>query len=925
MADPATATFLFTDIEGSTRLWEQHPEAMRRALERHDELLKAAVEACGGEVVKTTGDGMLAVFASAGAALAGATSAQRSVASEHWTLDGGLRVRMAMHTGAAELRDGDYFGNAVNRAARLMALAHGGQVLVSQATQLLARDGIPREIELRDLGEYRLRDLSHPERVYQLITAGLAEAFPPLRSLESGDSNLPVQLTSFVGRKAELRTIEDMVRAHRLTTIVGAGGVGKTRLALEAASELAHEFRDGVRCLELASAKDIEDLLDTAGRALGVIHQPGMTLRESILDFLGTRDMLLVLDNCEHLLDPVADLTTEALGRGLRLRVLATSRESLNISGEQIWGLRSLSLPTAGAAEEIAGAEAVQLFVDRAQATRPTFEVGATNAVSVADICRRLDGVPLAIELAAARISTMHPAEIAGHLDERFRLLSAGRRTAVERHQTLQAAVDWSYSMLSDTERVVFARLGAFPSSFDSAAAAAVAADEVIGEWTVLDALNSLVAKSMLTSEDSGATTRFGMLETLRQYARDRLSETGITEIDTRQRLHAAHFADVAEILGPQLTTSEEIAASRLVSLEIENIRSAVAWAVDRDDPDDRLLAVRIVSPLCLIVSMHRALGFGPWVERTLEPAREAPESLRFAVLGSAAFNAVLGGDIDTARRLAEEALANGPPEDPHNCSLAYTALALGNLSVDLAQAVRVLQEGADVAARGADWFSAATLRSQAGIFATLLGDVDTGRAESEAGLELADQIQNPTAMAIANYVWAATRWLDDPAGALEKLERAAALTDAGASDTVYHDTHELLARLRCEAGDRESALVEIRRALNGSVSVGARPSVSGHLWYAAEILGVFDMEPEVVGVVEGVCTRGSLATVMVAIAGRERHIHDQAIGNARTALGDAAFEGCLVRGGAMTYEQAIEFTRGSLDRILDNIWLTKG
>ena len=920
MAPSGTATFLFTDIEGSTRLWEERAEGMRHSLARHDELLRKSVEAAGGDIVKTTGDGVHAAFGRPEDALAAAATAQRALAAEPWGESGRLLVRMGVHTGGAEARDGDYYGTSVNRAARLMSIAHGGQVLVSQATELLARDALPDDVDLRDLGEHRLRDLSRAERVFQLVAPGLGTDFPPIRSLDAHASNLPVQLTSFVGREEERAAIAALLGEHRMLTIIGVGGVGKTRLALEVAAELVPQLRDGAWCCELAPATDPESMIDIVASTLGAIDRPGMTRRDSVLDFLATSHMVLVLDNCEHLLDPAADLATDVLRRAADVRILATSREPLGVPGEQVWGLRSLSTPSeteAGDLDDLAAADSVRLFLERARASRPEFALDEGNALAVAEVCRRLDGMPLAIELAAARVLTMQPAEIASHLDERFRLLSAGRRAAVERHQTLQAAVDWSYSLLADAERTVFTRLAVFPSSFDADAAAVVGAGGGIEGWDVVDALASLVAKSMLTSEDAGdGTTRFGMLETLRQYGRDRLRELGADEIDARQRRHAAHYGDLAAALGPLLASSDEIPARRRVALEIENFRSAITWALDQASDTDQQLAVRIAGPLTGIIGTYRALGFGGYVERCASAALGAPPGLRFAVLGGAAFSLVQRGKVELARERLDAAVASGVPDDAGNYVTIYAARALVNVWIDPAATLRVLREGAEVAERMGDEFGAAVNRSTLGAYAALAGDVDTALAATDEALAHARRLGNPTAIAIGAYVWAVARWLDEPEAARAALEESMALTEAGASDVVVADALELLARLQARAGDLLDALTVLRAAVRSTVAVGNRLSLAGHLWYAAEILGGAGIEADVVGILDGVVTRNP-GFSMLTVGGRERELHDRALETARAAVDPERFEALLARGGSMTYEEVVSYTESELARIV--------
>jgi class 3 adenylate cyclase len=426
-----TVTFLFTDIEGSTRLWEQDEVAMRAAISRHDEMLRKAVADHGGVVFATMGDGIAAAFGSASAAVFAAVTAQGLLAAETWQTQTPIRVRMGIHTGAAELCDGDYLGPPVNRAARLMAIGHGGQVLCSSATAELVGDGVG----LVDLGRQRLRDLDRPMHVFQVCAHGLTAEFPRLRSLEAFPGNLPVQFSSLVGRDTDLVRVKEALGSSRLVTLTGVGGVGKTRLSVQVAAEVLPAYRDGVWLCELAAADDPASVHQVVAAALGVAVRPGIDLRARVADFLAAKDLLVVLDNCEHVLDAAADLVGVLLRGCPGVRVLATSREALALGGEHTVPLRSLSLPeTSADVEKMAASDAVLLFVERAATARGGFALTAGNAAAVGEVCRRLDGIPLALELAAARVATMGPAEIAGHLDERFRLLAGRRRGGLERH-----------------------------------------------------------------------------------------------------------------------------------------------------------------------------------------------------------------------------------------------------------------------------------------------------------------------------------------------------------------------------------------------------------------------------------------------------------------------------------------------------------
>ncbi len=625
MLPSGTVTFLFTDIEGSTQLWQAQPQAMRPALARHDELLRSAIEARAGQVVKTTGDGVLAVFVTASDAVAAAVDAQKSLAAEDWPLPSPLRVRMGVHSGPAELRDSDYHGTTLNRAARIMSAAHGGQIVLSAVTRDLARgDGI----ETLDLGEHRLKDLAEPERIFQVVADGLAQEFPPLRSLDRFASNLPTQATSFVGRDDEIDQLVGLLGHARLVTLAGTGGVGKTRLSLQVAAQLLPGFADGAWFCELAAADDNDSMAQVVAATLGCVQHPGRTLSESIVEYLKVRQLLLLLDNCEHLLDEAGDLADAILRGCAGVTVLASSREALDVTGERVLRLRSLSTPDAEADDvALAKSPAVQLFRDRAADAGAGADWDGRQWQAVAEICRRVDGIPLAIELAAARTVALSPVDVATRLDERFRLLTGRRRGRIERHQTLRATVEWSYQLLTDDERLVFDRLGVFAGNFDQTAATAVA-DDGEGEldaWAVADALASLVAKSMLTTDTGpGGTTRYGMLETLRQYARERLDETRTADT-TRRRMarHCAGFCDAAAagIKGPD----DGLWWAR-IRADLDNLLAAVGWAFDQRELADQQLGLSIVGPLSWSGEWSTAFGFGNTLScaRSRMPTRPA-------------------------------------------------------------------------------------------------------------------------------------------------------------------------------------------------------------------------------------------------------------------------------------------------------------
>src|ERR1700758_3942215 len=654
------ATLLLADVEGSTRLWEAQPDEMTAAVARLNRTASKLIATHGGvrPVEQGEGDSFVAAFARASDAVACALELQRAPLAP-------IRLRIGVHTGEVQLRDeGNYAGSTINRTARLRDLAHGGQTVLSGATEPLVVDRLPAGAWLTDLGTHPLRDLPRPERVVQLCHPDLRNEFPPLRTTSTVVShNLPVQLTSFVGRGAQMTDLEKLLVDNRLVTLTGAGGAGKTRLAVEVAARIAPEFGDGMWYVDLAPVPHPGLVPVAVARALGLPDQPGRSTMDTLLRFVRDRQMLVALDNCEHLLDASADLVVTLLGAAAGLTVLATSREPIGVTGEATWRLPSLSVADA----------AIELFADRARHARPDFAVDDDNAPAVAEICRRLDGMPLAIELAAARERALSLAAILGGLRDWFRVLICGVRTAVRCQETLRASVDWSHALLTEPERALFRRLAVFLGGFDLEAAQAVAGGGDVERYQVLDRLTLLVDKSLVVAEDTAGRMRYGLLETVRQYALEKLGESG--EANAVRARHRDHYTALAALLHPPGRADYERRLEQ-AEIEIDNLRAAFAWSRENSDVE---LASALASSLQPLWQARGRLQEGlVWFDAVLAGLDTGHPGMAPAVCARAlADRAMLANWVGAADSLdqAQQALAIAREvDDPAVLARALTA-----------------------------------------------------------------------------------------------------------------------------------------------------------------------------------------------------------------------------------------------------------
>ncbi len=917
-----TVTFLFTDIEGSTRLWEEHPDAMRDALARHDDLVREAIESHGGYVVKTTGDGFHAAFGTADAGLVAAVAAQRALVGEAWPLPEPLRVRMGLHTGAASLRDGDYFGASLNRAARLMGVANGGQIVCSQATADLARDSVAEGTTLADLGEHRLRDLSRAERVFQVCAPGLSREFAALTSVDAFPGNLPLQVSSFIGREREIERTVDALGESRVVTLTGVGGVGKTRLAYQVAAEVLPEFREGAWLVELAAVRDPDGVVDAFASVFGVTARAGQSIEQSLIEFLGTKQLLLVVDNCEHVLDAVADLVDE-IGRACPgAVVLATSREALVLDGERILGVPALTAPDAEADLAVIGAShAVQLFVDRAHGADADFALTADNANAVASVCRRLDGVPLAIELAAAKVDVMTPAELLSALDRRFDVLAGGRRRAVKRQQTLRATIDWSYDLLDEPHQRLLARLAAFAGGCTREGAESVCAGDPIGSGAVFGLLTDLVKQSLVVADRSESDTRYRLLETIREYGEERLVEHD--EVLVLRDRHAHHFADYARRCHEGQWGPEQIAWGRRMAADGENILAAFDYAVDTQDID---LAVELLHATGLNNNAQTGFAITVSIEPVLAMAGLEEHPGYALVLLSAALEA----DARAEQRVAREYLAAfdaetaAAPSQAHKSGLSEmrwtVASSLALAAGDWEAAAGALLEAAEVSRRAGNNLAIAIDLGGAANALGVAGRYADAVPIATEGLALARVSGMPTAINFNLLALAQALARQNP-------ERARALLHEASHLALDYEAYtELIQKTFVAAtiGDWPLTSRFAARSIHHLHWNNQRPYLAGVLNLAARALA--DTDPEGSAVVQGAAYTLAVAAVAGAAPGSDAStaaatggglITDsrrEATRLLRESLGDEELRALREQGAALDIDDAVAFTVGRLE-----------
>ena len=956
-----TVTFLFTDIEGSTRLWEQYPEAMGKALARHDALLREAIESHNGVVFKTIGDAFCAAFPTALEALQSALSAQQALVTEPWPQETPIRVRIALHTGTAQERDRDYFGRPVNRVARLLAIGHGEQVLLSQATYEQAHDHLPQGYHLKDLSSHRLKDLQQPEHVFQLVAAGLPSAFPPLRSLQAFANNLPVQLTSFIGREKEIQAVKSLLARTRLLTLTGSGGCGKTRLALQLAADLIEEYSDGVWLVELAALSDPALVPQIVAAALGLREEPGRSLTQTVTDYLQTKTLLLVLDNCEHLVEACAHLV-EILQRPCpRVKIVATSREALGVSGEQVYRVPSLLVPDpAGLVKTqsnvvavVSGYDGPRLFVERAGLHQAGFALTPQNASEVVSICQRLDGIPLAIELAASRVRSLSLGQIAARLQDRFRLLTGGSRTVLPRQQTLRAAIDWSYDLLTQREQVLLARLSVFAGGWSLEASEQVCAGEGIEERDVLDLLTSLVDKSLVVFEaeqEDEAGARYRLLETIREYGWERLTEC--EEAAEWRRQHRDYFLALAEEAEPKLAGAEQAEWLERLESEHDNLRSALGWCQAEEGGAEA--GLRLAGALWRFWEVRGYLGMGRgYLGEALSRVGAAGRTaLRARALNGAGNLADNQGDYEVARALYEESLSIRR-ELGDKQGIANTLNNLGIVSKEQGdyRGARVLyEESLSIRREIGDRVGIAYSLNNLGVVAHEQSDYTASQAYHEQSLAIKSEIgdQGGIAYSLNNLGTVALDQGDYGSSRAYYEQSLAIFREIGDQGSIAYSLNNL-GVVAWHQDDSETARGLYEESLSIFRELGDKRGIAGSLnslgnvargrgdyrgartlqeeglairwelgdkWGIAEslealaTLAVAEGRPERAARLRGTA-EALREAIHTPLPPNEREQYDRDLAAVREALGEAAFAAAWAEGRRMSMEQVIEYALG--------------
>jgi predicted ATPase/class 3 adenylate cyclase len=858
-----TITFLFTDIEGSTGLLRRLGRRYDGVLDDHGRILREAIAAGGGVEVDTEGDAYFAVFTTAASGAQAAVQAQRALASHEWPDGEDVRVRMGLHTGEGRLGGDNYVGLDVHLAARIASAGHGGQVLLSSATTALLGSGLPEGTALRDLGLHRLKDIEEPHQLHQLVITGLPAEFPPPKTLDARLTNLLPRRTSFVGREGERAQVSELLATSRLLTLTGPGGTGKTRLALESGEALLDRFVDGVFLVDLSPITDPSLVPSAVAEALKVRGEPNRPIVESLADHLADRELLLVLDNFEQVAD-AAPVVQQLLDAAPQLQVLVTSRVPLHLYGEREFPVPPLALPDPRhppGPDALTQFEAVALFIDRATAVKPSFRVTNENAPAVAEITARLEGLPLAIELAASRVKLLSPEAMLARLGQRLPLLTGGARDLPERQRTLRGAIEWSHDLLDEAERRLFARLAAFAGGWTLEAAEAVCGDGL----DVLDGLGSLVDKSLIRGDDEDGEPRFDMLETIREYAAERLA-TSEEEADIRRR-HAELFRSLAEEAGPALGAEDPISWLERLDRDNDNLRAALGWAIRAGEAE---IGLRLAAPIWRFWLHRGLLAEGrAWLERLLAlPSAQGRSPVRGWALEALGGLTYWQNDYAPTRAAYDEAesIAREIEDNSLLARVLWDQSYMAGIDSDWVRAEAALREALAAAEEAGDRMTAALVSGDIGF---LIGRVD-------------------------------------PEAAIEPLREGVALMEELGMTGMLPDSLGGLGIMELKAGKTDEARVHIRRALELAAAAGSEVGIGQMLWGVA-LVALAQGRPE-----RAARLMGYRARIMETLSGGPppelMALYGDPEGDARAALGKEAFEREFAEGRVMDPQQALAY-----------------
>lgn len=887
-----TVTFLFTDIEGSTQLWEKHPEEMKSALAKHDSILRNVIESNHGYVIKTTGDGFHAVFEKAIDAVLATIQAQGNFQSNNSEIQ--IKVRMGLHTGEAEMRDDDYYGQTLNRTARIMSVGYGRQILISSITADVVREHLVN-ISLQDLGEHRLKDLIRPERLYQVNAKDLVKDFPALKSLNTLPNNLPLQLTSFIGREKEISEANNLLSPTRLLTFIGPGGTGKTRLSLQVAAEQFSKFKDGVWFIELAPLNDSNFIVSTIASVFDLREVQNVPFINILLDYLRAKQLLLIFDNCEHLVEASAQIAGQILHICPQVKIIASSREALGIDGETIYRVPSLL-----------DNEATRLFVERATKVDSRFALTDHNASSIAQICSRLDGIPLAIELAAARVKLFTPEQIAERLNDRFKLLTGGSRTALPRQQTLRALIDWSYQSLNESEQRTLRKLAVFLGGWTIEGA-----ESVIGADEALDSLMGLVNKSLVNVEEQGGASRYRFLETIRQYGMEKLLESG--ETAHARDGHLDFILEIAEKSEGQMFGAESVEWLDQMEIEHDNLRLALEWAISNEIEKAIRLAIAVGG---FWTSRDHNSEARSWCNVILENSKLFPElnNERVKLYALWGWASISTGNHKEGLTAAEAGLALARKVDDKKMIvrlLSITGLASG-FSGDPFVAMKLFDECIPIARQsGFKGELAIALTAHAQINFFTIKDLLLAQKYIEEAIILGKE---------ARYQWVSTLsslaggrlagMLGDIETARIRLNEGAKISKKIGNKRMAYSCRSELAHILRERGNINEALEIYRELLPQWKDLGHRAAVAHELECVAYIF-IKKEEPESAGLLLSAAEvlRKAIDTNLTNVEVAE---YEKEIANLREMLSTEKIEKIWMKGTKLSMDEAIELALGN-------------